>query len=308
MLIGGIVAAVVVAVIGVALLTRRVAHDDVHSVEGYHRSLHTLETINAHPTISVGDAISDQGARSAYPESAVRVASPSAVRATGPPGSMAPVPPVPIPPLADRDTPMTFDDEAHPHPQPPPPPAPHRDKAMISINHRPRRLAGPATAVAVVLVLIVVLLLTGSHSVPPSRTHSTDKSSGHNSSTAATPPEKKATTTTSTLPPPTVSSPQAATAQSATYDVAASTYTVTFTTTSGACWVDATSTATGATLFSGTLAAGMQHSFSATGPVTVIVGAPTVLKATVDGEAVVLPAGFQTPFTISFVTAAAATG
>ena len=88
----------------------------------------------------------------------------------------------------------------------------------------------------------------------------------------------------------------------------ASTYTVTFTTTSGACWVDATSSATGATLFSGTLAAGTQHSFSATGPVTVIVGAPTVLKATVDGEAVVLPAGFQTPFTISFVTAAAVTG
>ena len=179
MLIGGIVAAVVVVVIGVALLTRRVAHDDVHSVEGYHRSLHTLETINAHPTISTGDELSGQGAKSAYPESAVRVASPSTVRASGARGSVAPVPPVPIPPLADRDSPISFDDEAHPHPPPPPPPAPHRDKAMTSINHRPRRLAAPATAVAVVLVLIVVLLLTGSHSVPPSRTHSTDKSSGH---------------------------------------------------------------------------------------------------------------------------------
>jgi hypothetical protein len=38
-----------------------------------------------------------------------------------------------------------------------------------------------------------------------------------------------------------------------------------------------------------------------------IVGAPTVLNATVNGGAVVLPAGFQTPFTMSFVTTAAAT-
>ena len=163
---------------------------------------------------------------------------------------------------------------------------------MTSINHRPRRLAAPATAVAVVLVLVVVLLLTGSHSVPPSRTHSSNKNSGHNSSTAATPPKKKATTPTSTPPPPAVSSPQAATAQSATYDVAASTYTLTLTATSGACWVDATSSATGATLFSGTLAAGAQHSFSATGPVTVIVGAPTVLAPRSTG----LPSSFPRAF------------
>jgi hypothetical protein len=300
MLIGGIVVAAVVTVSAVALLTRRVAHDDVHSVEGYHRSLHTLESINAHPVISGGDDNCGQGANSAYPESAVGAASPSTGRATVLRGS---VPPVAIPPLADRDAPITFDDA------PPPPlftPAPsrpvHRDKAMTSINHRPRRLAAPATAVAVVLVLVVVLLLTGSHSVPPGGTHSSDKNSGRNGSTAPKPPKKKATTTTSTPPPPTVSSPRAATTQSATYDVADATFTVTLTATSGACWVDATSSATGTTLFSGTLAAGVQHSFSATGPVTLIVGAPTVLHATVDGDAVVLPPGFQTPFTMSFVT------
>jgi Domain of unknown function (DUF4115) len=311
MLIGGIVAAVVVVVvIAVALLTRRVAHDDVHSVEGYHRSLHTLESINAHPTVSGVDEAASQGAKSPYPESAVRVADPSTVRVTSPRGSGWPVPPVPTPPLADPDTPMTFDDEVL---AAPPPPMPHaqpaqRDKAMTSINHRPRRLAAPATAVTVVLVLVVVLLLTGSHAVPPSRAHSSNKNSGHNSSTTSTPPKKKATTPTSAPPPPAVSSPQAATPQSATYDVAASTFTVTLAATSGACWVDATSTATGATLYSGTLAAGAQNSFSASGPVTMIVGAPTVLNATVDGGAVVLPPGFQTPFTMSFVTTAAASG
>jgi len=305
MLIGGIVAAVVVAVGVVALLTRRVAHDDVHSVEGYHRSLHTLETINTHPTISGGEELSAQGATSAYPESAVRVAGASTVRVTGLRGS---VPPVPTPPLADPNGPMSFDDAAPPPPIPAPPQPGHKDKAMISINHRPRRLAAPAIAVAVVLVLIVVLLLTGSHKVPPSRTHSSHKNSGRTSSPSSKPSKKKATTTTSTPPSPAVSSPLAATSQSATYDVAASAFTVTLTATSGACWVDATSTATGATLYSGSLAAGGQHSFSATGPVTVIVGAPAVLSTSVDGGAVVLPSGFQTPFTMSFVPTAAASG
>jgi hypothetical protein len=305
MLIGGIVAAVLVTVGAVALLTRRVAHDDVHSVEGYHRSLHTLETINAHPTTSGGEEVSAQGAKYAYPESAVRVAGPSTVRVTGLRGS---VPPVATPPLADPDAPMTFDDAVQPPPPPAPPQPAHRDKAMISINHRPRRLAAPATAVAVVLVLIVVLLLTGSHKVPPGRTHSTHKNSGRNGSTGSKPPKKKATSTTSTPPPPAVSSALAATPESATYDVAASTITVTLTATSGACWVDATSSSTGTTLYSGTVAAGGPHSFSATGPVTVIVGAPTVLSTTVDGGAVVLPPGFQTPFTMSFVPSAAASG
>jgi hypothetical protein len=307
MLIGGIVAAVVVTVAAVVLLTRRVAHDDVHSVEGYHRSLHTLESINAHPVISGSDEHSGPDAKSAYPESAVRVASPSTGRATLAPGS---VPPVPIPPLADPDTPMTFDDaDAAQALAPPAPPRPvRRDKAMTSINHRPRRLAAPATAVAVVLVLVVVLLLTGSHSVPPVGTHSSDKNSGRNGTAAAKPPKKKAATTTSTPPPPTVSSPQAAAPQSATYDVAGTTFTMTLAATSGACWVDATSSATGTTIFSGTLAAGAQHSFSATGPLTLIVGAPTVFHATVNGDAVVLPPGFQTPFTMTFVTTAVASG
>ena len=80
MLIGGIVIAVVVTVCAIALLTRRVAHDDVHSVEWYHRSLHTLESINAHPVISGGDESSGPGAKSAYPERAVGVASPSTGR------------------------------------------------------------------------------------------------------------------------------------------------------------------------------------------------------------------------------------
>ena len=44
MLTGVIVAVVVVAVVAAALLLRR-SQDDAHSVEHYHRQLHTLEEI-----------------------------------------------------------------------------------------------------------------------------------------------------------------------------------------------------------------------------------------------------------------------
>jgi hypothetical protein len=94
-----------------------------------------------------------------------------------------------------------------------------------------------------------------------------------------------------------------ATAHSATYDVGTSTFTVTVATTSGPCWVDATSTTTGTTLFVGTLAPGERQSFGALGPVTMTIGAPTVFVASVNGVAAALPAGFQTPFTMNFVTA-----
>ncbi len=173
MLIGGIVAAVVVVALAAVLLTRRTGRNDVHSVEGYHRSIHTLETINAHPVAHGAAAETDPGVdpgvKSAFPESALRVGGSASVRVTD---ARPPVPPVPLP-VTNLDTPVTFDDAGSP-----PPPVVHepvgkRDKAMGSINHRPRRLAAPATAVAVVIVLVVVLLLTGSHTVaPPPRHHS----------------------------------------------------------------------------------------------------------------------------------------
>src|SRR5947209_16226193 len=45
-------------VVGVAV--RRRSNDDVHSVEHYHRKLHTLEEIRAHPH-TVGDATPSNG-------------------------------------------------------------------------------------------------------------------------------------------------------------------------------------------------------------------------------------------------------
>ena len=69
------------------------------------------------------------------------------------------------------------------------------------------------------------------------------------------------------------------------------------------CWVDVTDSASGATLFGRPLARVSDTVARRSGPVTVVIGAPTVLGVMVNGSAVALPAGFQTPFTMKFVTA-----
>jgi len=310
-----VVVAVLVAVGLAVLLSRRVSHDDVHSVEGYHRSLHTLESINAHPGVAGAGVDSVHGVKAAYPESAVRVAGTATVRVTDAPSS--PLPPVPPPLGADPEKPVAFDDATPVVIPPAPPESGHRDKAMSAINHRPRRLAAPAMAVAGVTVLIVVLLVTGSHSVAP-RHHGNTGSRVHSHTPTSTPHRKKAETTPGSTPnstpgssapvtaPPTVSAPQSSTASAATYQVADAGFTLSLSATSGACWVDATNATSGAPYFVGTLEPGQPHSFTATSPVSVVIGAPTLLAATVDGAPVQLPPGFRTPFTMNFVAAAPA--
>jgi hypothetical protein len=240
--------------------------------------------------------------RSTYPESALRVGPTPSVRVTAAPPS--PVPPVPPPPMLDPEVPVTFDDTDPPTPPTATMPS-HavpggRDKAMVSINHRPRRLAAPATAVAAVIVLVVVLLLTGTHKVAPPHHHHAATSAKGTTSSGPKPQQSQATSTT-TLPPP-VSLPQSSTSSMATYDVSASSFSLSFAATSGPCWVDATSSTSGATLFAGTLQAGTNHAMTVTGPVTVIIGAPTVLAVGVNGSPVAMPSGFETPFTMLFVT------
>ncbi len=299
MLIGEIVAAVVVVALTATLLTRRMRRDDVHSVEGYHRSIHTLETINTHPVVPTAVVEPGLGMTSAFPESALRAGGSPSVRVTDAPPTA--VPPVPPPAVPQPETPVVFDD-AGPAKLPMHEPVGNRDKAMGSINHRPRRLAAPATAVAVVIVLVVVLLVTGSHTVAPQPRHHSGSSSEHVKSPKGNSGETTATTTTPTTSPPVVV-PQSGTARTATYDVAGSNFTLDFSATSGACWVDVTSSTTGATLFTQTLQPGQQDSLAVSGPATVVIGAPTLLGVLLNGSAVALPSGFQTPFTMKFVTA-----
>lgn len=307
MLVGGLIVVVVVlGVIAAVLLTRR-SHDDVHSVEHYHRQLHTLEEIRAHPTDMAngngGGAKADAADRAegeAFPASAFRVSGSSTVRLTE--SDKPVVPPVPPPPVPNPSQPLTFDD-ASPDPVPATFMTGNEDRVIHSINHRPRRLGGPAAAVGAVLVLVLVLILTGLHSndgkhkVATTTTHPATRQQHH-----------ETTTTTSTTAPPSVSGPTAATTQTATYTVSGAAYSLDIAATTGQCWVDVTNTATGAVLFTTTLQSGQSHTIAASGPVTVIAGAPGAFAATVDGATVTLPPGNQAPFTLHFLTASSTSG
>ena len=305
MLIGGLVAVVVVLGVVAAVLLARRTRDDEHSVEHYHRQLHTLEEIRAHPTAD--NANGRDGDMGVFPASAFRVSGSSTVRLTD--SGKSPVPPVPPPPVPNPSEPLSFDD-ASLEPVPATFMTGNEDRVIHSINHRPRRLGGPAAAVAVVLVLVVVLILTGLHS--DNSKHHGKASSGATSAPPTTHPAEThhhratSTTTTTTAPPP-VSAATAATAHTATYTVAETDYSLTVGATSGECWVEVSNTATGGVLFTTTLLAGQSHAIAATGPVTVIAGAPGAFTATVNGSPVTLPPGNQAPFTLHFQTAGSAT-
>lgn len=296
MLIGGLIGVVVVlGVIAAALMLRR-SHDDVHSVEHYHRQLHTLEEMRGHTPRERPNGAEPE----VFPASAFRVSGSSTVRLTESDHTV--VPPVPPPPVANPSEPLTFDD-ANPDPVPATFMTGHEDRVIQSINHRPRRLGGPAAAIGAVLVLILVLILAGLHSNTPNH-HA--KSAGSATTTPTTHPPANhhhtthTTTTTSTSAPPAVSPPTSASVHTASYVVAASNYSLDVAATSGECWVDVTSSTTGSVLFTATLQAGQSHTIAATGSVTVIAGAPGVFAATVNGSPVALPPGNQAPFTLHF--------
>ena len=91
--------------------------------------------------------------------------------------------------------------------------------------------------------------------------------------------------------------------------VSAPTYSLNLAATTGQCWVDVTNATTGSVLFTMTLTSGQAHAITATGPLTVIAGAPGSFAATVNGQPVTLPPGNAAPFTLHFQTApATATG
>jgi Domain of unknown function (DUF4115) len=307
-LIGGLVVVVVLGVIAAVLMLRR-SHDDVHSVEHYHRQLHTLEEIRGHPTgvapngSDRADADqteeTDRSDRSPFPASAFRVSGSSTVRLTE--SDHPVVPPVPPPPVPNPSKPVTFDDD-NPEPVPATFMTGNEDRVIDSINHRPRRLGGPAVAVAAVLVLVVVLIVTGMHSNNNTKHHGKPASAATTNTTHPAHHHATSTTTTSTTAAPAVSAPTTATAHTATYTVSESAFSLNMAATTGECWVDVTNTATGAVLFTTTLQPGQSHAIAATGPVTVIAGAPAVFTATVNGSAVTLPPGNQAPFTLHFET------
>ncbi len=289
-MIPGIVVAVGLAALSVALFTRRRSHDDEHSVAHYHKQLHTLQGINAHPAGSDLASGSKGTATPAFPGSALRLAGSSTVRLTEPgrPIGPAPVPP----PVAEAMAPTAFDDVKA---LPPPGAGPLwlKDRTVHAINHRPRRLAAPAAAMGVALLIVAILLITGSHQVVPARGQR---------STANTHTQRHSRVRhhTTTIAAPIVSAPGLSSTYAATYTVGVSSFSLGLSATSGSCWVEATDSA-GTVLFTGILGAGQSHTVAAAGPVSVIAGAPAMFAATVNGKTVTLPSGFLAPFTLHFV-------
>jgi len=318
-LVFGVLGAAVVLGLGAAFVTRRRTHEDEHSVEGYHRQIHTLEAMrnpsggsgaepvpgdlngDAPPPAPPGDGAAKTPVRS------VRLAGPSTVRVMG--AGRTPPPPVAPPDVATAGK-VTFDDALPPAPVASAKSIRNQSKAMEAMNRRPRRLAAPTLAVVCVVALIAVLLVIGSHKKPPRPHHGSTTAASHTGTAARhrRHASTDSTSTTTTTAPPAVSLPDATSSNSAVYKVADSSFTLTLSATTGACWVDVTGGPTDASLFEGVLSAGETHTVAATVPVTLEVGAPSAFSGSVDGTDVVLPEGYQTPFTLQFVPATSTAG
>jgi hypothetical protein len=310
----------VVVVLGalVLLVSRRMTRDDEHSVAGYHRQLHTLEHIKTHSADGEvgegeGEAVTS---RPALPKSAVRLSGSPYVRVTDGPDATPP-PAVPPPPVADPDGVVTFDDAT-------PVVVPsgrssggpetfsfgRKDRAMDSMNRRPRRMGGPIAAVAVVAVLIAVLVIAGSHKVTPPKHHGSTTATTSTSSRShhAKRGAKKHVSTTTTTAAPLVSLPSATSLNDANYTTSVTSYSLVVSATNGPCYVQVDNVTTGTAMYATVMAAGQQETLAVHGPITIDVGAPVNFRATVNGDAVVLPYGYRTPFNLHLAPATGSNG
>ncbi len=277
----GIVVAVVVAVVLVALALRAVRRrggDEAHSVEDYRHTLHTLSDIRTRSTTR-------------------------SVRVLGQPDA----------PPGDRETagqasPPVFEDTGLRAPESPSRDRRRRDRAMSTMNHRPRRIAAPLVVAVIVVAALAAVVVVGArsqHHKPSSGTAVPSSSPTTVTSRRDRTPTRQTTTTTTTTTTtvPARFVPVAATSLTATYHPPAATYSVTLSTKTSDCWVTVSSSS-GTSIFSETMHPGQSKSLSVTGEATVTIGAPSVLAVTLDHEPVILPAGYGTPFTMTLQPAA----
>jgi hypothetical protein len=320
--------AVPIVIVALALAWHRVASEraERQSVESYERALDVLGDVTKRSDASAAVQLRPKG-EVARPH--VRPARSSAlgreIRSDGP----APITPIAPPPLPARREPLVFGDDdlvgesaASPTPRsshpsfgepsptpavltaldavdqaPPRRPRRHSPNDHASGHQRGRRLgAGVALLVFLGAVGFAISALAGEHGRlaggEPSSTTTVSRGSRSTTTTNAA-----ATTTTLTasgeLAPTSVSS------STVTYTLAASdSYQLSFVT-SGVCWIGVESSAHGPYLWMQTLGAGETTSYTASGPVVVRLGAPTVLSVRVNGTPIELPNQSQ-PYNVVF--------
>jgi len=195
-----------------------------------------------------------------------------------------------------------------------------RRVAMASMDHRSRRWSGiAAIAVVVVLVVAAAAVYEGSRHTSATADRRTASAGGspavrHPASTTRVSPARSrhtgtthkkgshpATSTAPTTPTQLVATSSSPTA--AVYPTPTGAYQVTLAAT-GPCWVDATATSTGSTVWTGTMEAGQTQVLPATGPLAVEIGS-TAATLSMNGEPVVLPTPLQAPFVATFDPGAA---
>jgi hypothetical protein len=304
-----IVAAVaaIVVVAATVVLFRRPSGSDLSSVKRYHSALGTMEHLSDGQGQTVGKVTAPPGR-------------PGVAVETG-----RSVPPVPVrgtDEFPDPEGPIVFDD-SRPHDRYRPSErfdpdhprfAPSRNRAernaLESMNRRPRRSAAVIAAV-IVVALVGVLILIGSHKPKPAAARRSDGngSGSHNQTTGGghgTTGGRKDHHTQVTAPPPPTNQVVALTSTrlSATYPASGSSYQVTVTST-GPCWVQATS-ATGTVIWTGTMQAGQTQQIPATGVTAVELGSATC-SMKLDSVPVVFPTPMGTPFTATFQPGGAST-
>lgn len=178
--------------------------------------------------------------------------------------------------------------------RPLPPSSARRARRSLEVmNREPRRLGAPAAAVLLLAGVVGVLVYVGTRphrATPAPSTTGTTAPAHHHHTSAPT------TSTTTTLPAH--YAPVATTTSSATYAPATTSYTLSVGATSGSCWMSVTGP-NGTTVMTGTLTSGVTRSFTVSGDVTILIGAPSVASLAIDHVPVDLPAGAQAPFTVS---------
>jgi hypothetical protein len=260
---------VVVSFVVLVALRRR-GGDRLHSVDGYRRTLTTLEDVRSRSLTGSSVRIIGSSGSPAAERPARPLEPPRPARSPGEFQGIGVEPPTRSLRAGQR----------------------RRERAIAHMSRRPRRLGAPLAAAAVVIAAVTGLAIAGAHSRHPHPKASTTTTSPHHGAKSHPPP-----TTTTTFPTTFVAS--GTTSTSATYAVPNAGYTLNVTTTTGASWIEVTNSA-GTTLIAETLPAGQHKSIPLTGDARLVLGAPGFTQVKVNASPVVLPGGvsellFDTP-------------